>query len=193
METPITNSMSRIGKKPITIPQGVTTEIRGSHLVVRGPKGELACEIHPHVSIRVDNELGILTVLMESIASARDHALWGTMRNLIANMMKGVTEGFSKQLEVVGIGYKVTLAGKKIMLEVGYSHPVEFPLPVGIEGAVEKNTVTLRGADRALLGETAARLRSIRKPEPYKGKGIKYVDEVIRRKAGKAVKAGGTG
>lgn len=167
--------------------------MKDGRIFVKGPKGELAETIHPHVSVRTGEDGGVLTVFMESIAGARDHALWGTMRNLIANMVNGVTLGFSKQLEVVGVGYKVALAGGKIMLEVGYSHPVEFPLPVGIEGAVEKNTITLRGADRALLGETAARLRSIRKPEPYKGKGIKYVDEVIRRKAGKAVKAGSAG
>ena len=183
--------MSRIGKKPIIIPPGVTVDIEDGRVTVKGPKGELAERIHPHVSVSLNREKGDITVDTASPDVKRDRALWGTTRNLIANMVQGVTSGFAKQLEVVGVGYKVALAGKKIMLEVGYSHPVEFPLPAGIEGSVEKNTITLRSADAALLGETAARLRSIRKPEPYKGKGIKYSDEVIRRKAGKAVKAGG--
>ena len=166
-------------------------ELQGARLLVKGPKGELAESIHPHVSVAINQEGGVVTVDSATPDVKRDRALWGTMRNLIANMMTGVTTGFSKQLEVVGVGYKVALAGKKLILEVGYSHPVEFPFPAGIEGTVEKNTITLRGSDRALLGETAARLRRVRKPEPYKGKGIKYADEVIRRKAGKAVKAGG--
>ncbi len=131
-----------------------------------------------------------VTVAVAEPDLVRDRALWGLFRSLIQNMITGVTKGFEKKLDVVGVGYKVAGGGAKITLDVGYSHPVEFPMPAGITATVEKNTITLNGANNEVLGETAAQIRRIRKPEPYKGKGIKYVDEVVRRKAGKAAKAG---
>lgn len=179
--------MSRVGKKPVVIPAGVTASVSGNTLTVKGPKGELSCVLHPHVTMSIaDGQLGVTVSEPEN---KKDRALWGLFRNLAQNMMDGVTVGFSKQLELNGVGYRVQLSGKKLVFEVGFSHPVEFALPDGIEAAVDKNTITVKGADKQLLGETAARIRSIRPPEPYKGKGIKYADETIRRKAGKAVKA----
>lgn len=180
--------MSRVGKKPVVIPSGVTAVLEGQTLKVKGPKGELSILMHPNVSATISDN----TVLVSVTEPGNTHhsALWGTHRNLIENMMQGVTNGFSKQLEVNGVGYRVSLSGKKLVFEIGYSHPVEFSLPVGIEASVDKNTIILKGADKQLVGEIAAQLRSLRPPEPYKGKGIKYSDETVRRKAGKAAKTG---
>jgi large subunit ribosomal protein L6 len=184
--------MSRIGKKPIAIPAGVDVTVGAGTVTVKGPKGTLTRAVHPHVTVAVAaGESGKeVAVTVQDPADVRDRALWGLFRTLIANMLAGVTKGFEKKLEVIGVGYKVAGGGAKITLEVGFSHPVEVALPAGITGTVEKNLITLAGADKELVGETAARLRRIRPPEPYKGKGIKYVDETIRRKAGKAAKAG---
>ncbi len=179
--------MSRIGKLPIPIPQGVEVRLDGRLVRVKGPKGELVRELHPHVTAAVAD--GKVTVTVAD-PEAADRALWGLFRQLIANMVEGVAKGFEKKLEVVGVGYKVSGSGSKLTLDVGYSHEVPVDLPTGVTATVEKNTVTLSGADKELVGETAARIRAIRKPEPYLGKGIKYVDEHIRRKAGKAAKAG---
>ncbi|MBI4133311.1 50S ribosomal protein L6 [Candidatus Uhrbacteria bacterium] len=181
--------MSRIGKKPIIIRAGVTTTVDGRTVRVKGPKGELTMTLHPHV--RVEERAGELVVTVASPDVASDRALWGLSRTLIENMVHGVTEGFKKQLEVIGIGYKVALQDRALKVEVGFSHPVIFELPTGIEAQVEKNTITIVGADRQLVGDVAAQIRSIRKPEVYKGKGIKYIDEVVRRKAGKAAKTTG--
>ncbi|MDP3985632.1 MAG: 50S ribosomal protein L6 [bacterium] len=178
--------MSRVGKKPVIIPAGVTPTINGQELRVKGPKTELVLTLHPNVHVAVQE--GALQLTVDEEDNQRNRALWGLYRNLVQNMMDGVTTGFSKQLEVNGIGYRVAQSGSKLVLEVGFSHSVEFALPEGIEATVEKNIITIRGADKYLVGETAARIRRIREPEPYKGKGIKYVDEVIRRKAGKAAK-----
>lgn len=182
--------MSRIGKKPLLIPKDVTVEIRDRVLYVKGPKGELRRVIHPHVTMVLgenDEQPALLTTVNDP-EDKKDRSLWGLYGRLAENMIRGVTDGYSKQLEITGIGYKVNLSGKKLVLEVGFSHSVEFELPVGIEALVEKNTITIRGIDKELVGDTAARIRSIRKPEPYKGKGIKYVGEVVRRKAGKTAK-----
>lgn len=180
--------MSRIGKQPITIPQGVDVRVEGKRVTVKGPKGELIRELHPHVTAAVAD--GAVTVTVADPEGTADRALWGLFRQLIANMVEGVTKGFEKRLEVVGVGYKVSGSGAKITVDVGFSHEVPVEMPKGITAAVDKNTIILTGADKELLGETAARIRAIRKPEPYLGKGIKYVDEHIRRKAGKAAKAG---
>ncbi len=180
--------MSRIGKKLIQVPAGVDVAISEQELRVKGPKGELKLALHPHV--RLERAGDILTVGVKSEENKKDRALWGLFNRLAANMIVGVTKGYEKALEFVGVGYKVNLAGKTVKMDVGFSHEVDFPLPAGIEAKVEKNTLTLSGIDKQLVGETAARIRRIRKPEPYKGKGIKYVDEVIRRKAGKSAKAG---
>jgi large subunit ribosomal protein L6 len=184
--------MSRVGKKPIEIPKGVEVLVRDQSVSAKGPKGELTADIHPLVSVVVDEKDGVKTVLT-SITDEKDHsqnAQWGTARSIIANMIDGVSEGFTKQLEVNGVGYRVNLQGNTIVLNVGYSHDVPFTLPDGIQASVEGNIITLTGADKQRVGEAAANIRKIRKPEPYKGKGIKYIDEVIRRKAGKSQKGG---
>ncbi len=181
--------MSRVGKLPIVIPAEVTVTIDGLNIAVKGPKGELRATIHPAVRLNLAD--GALTV---SVINPQDHnerALWGLWRNLIRNMVEGVTKGFSKSLEFIGVGYKVAVSGDSVNMSVGFSHPVTVKLPAGVTGTVEKNTLTLQGSDKQAVGEIAASIRRIRKPEPYKGKGIKYTDEVIRRKAGKAAKAVG--
>jgi large subunit ribosomal protein L6 len=179
--------MSRIGRKPIALPAGVSLTVADRVVTVKGAKGSLTTELHPHVTLAVDGQTANVSVTDPD--RKQDRALWGLFRALVANMVRGVTEGFEKKLEVHGIGYKAAASGKKITLSVGFSHPVEFPLPDGVEGKVEKNVITISGIDKQLVGDTAARIRQIRPPEPYKGKGIKYADEVVRRKAGKVVKA----
>ncbi len=180
--------MSRIGKKPIEVPNGIDVVIDDNNLVsVSGTKGELRTKIHSMVNVeKKDNEI---TVSVDNPGDKRQSALWGLSRTLIANMVEGLTNGFEKKLEVNGVGYKVALSGKKLTLNVGYSHPVDFELPEGINGSVEGNVITISGIDKQLVGEVTARIRKVRKPEPYKGKGIKYIDEVIIRKAGKAAKS----
>ena len=180
--------MSRIGKKPIQIPSGVTVTVTQGSITVKGPKGELCRILHPNVSVKTEDGNALVTV--KNPEDQNDRALWGLWGSLLRNMVAGVVNPFSKQLQFVGVGYKVALSGNKLTVEVGFSHPVEFQLPKGIEAKVEKNTVTLSGIDKELVGEIAAQLRRIQPPEPYKGKGIRYVDEVVRKKAGKAAKAG---
>lgn len=175
--------MSRIGKKPIAIPEKVTVEIKDSLVVVKGPKGELQQEIHPQISVKQEDKQLIVDV--ENKQDKQERSLWGTFSSLINNMVIGVTEGFSKELEINGVGYTWELAGSKLVVKAGYSHPVEYELPKGIEGKANKNALTISGTDKHLVGSVAAEIRKIRKPEPYKGKGIKYMDEVIRKKAGK--------
>jgi len=178
--------MSRIGKKPIQLPQGVTVTITDSQILVKGPKVELKQNLHP--LIKVEQKDNDIIVNVTNTDEKKEKALWGTFRQLIYNMIIGVTEGFKRQLEVNGVGYRVALQSKNLVLNVGYSNPVEFKIPDGLTCEVEKNLITLSGADKQLIGETAAQIRKIRKPEPYKGKGIKYLEEVIRRKAGKQAK-----
>ena len=179
--------MSRIGKQPVLIPQGVTVTIEHAVVTVKGPKGELKERFHPHVFL--DQKEGSIHVTVEKPDERTDRALWGLSRMLLQNMITGVTEGFTKALEVHGVGYRVSVNGRKIVLNLGFSHPVEFVLPDGIEAKAEGNTLTLSGASKQAVGETAARIRAFRKPEPYKGKGIRYVGEVVRRKAGKVMKS----
>jgi large subunit ribosomal protein L6 len=175
--------MSRIGKLPIELPKGTEAKLDGLFVVVKGPKGELKEKIHPNVNIEiVDN---IINVKVVDETYGRDKALWGLFRNLINNMVIGVNGGFEKKLEINGVGYRAAIAGSKLTLNLGFSHPIEFVLPAGISGQVAGNVITLNGIDKQLLGETAANIRKFREPEPYKGKGIKYADETIRRKAGK--------
>lgn len=174
--------MSRIGKKTRKLPAGVTAEMKGQDLVVRGPKGELKLPVHPRVTVVVSDAEVSVRVAGES---QRDRALWGTFSSLIENMIEGVTKGFKKQLEIGGVGFKAALKGADLNLEVGFSHPVAVkPFP-GIKFSVEKNIITVEGIDKQAVGEMAAMIRRVRKPEPYKGKGIKYVEETVRRKAGK--------
>jgi len=175
--------MSRIGKKPIEIPQGVEVKFEDSQIIIKGPKGELKQEIHPMIKVEQKDKQIIVSVTDEGNKTQK--SLWGLFGSLIKNMVEGVTEGFNKKLEVNGVGYKVALQGDKLILNVGYSHPVEYNIPKGIETGVDKNVISLSGIDKQLVGETAAQIRRIRKPEPYKGKGIKYDDEVIIKKVGK--------
>jgi large subunit ribosomal protein L6 len=175
--------MSRIGKKPIPVPQGVKVLVDGNTVRVEGPKGQLSQRVPDSVSVRIESD--VLTVDRSS-----DHrnvrALHGLTRSLLANMVHGVKDGFERKLEIVGIGYRAQLTGKNLQLALGYSHPVIFPLPDGVQAEVERQvSITLKGADKAQLGQVAAKLRALRKPDPYKGKGIKYAEEQIRRKVGK--------
>lgn len=181
--------MSRIGKQPILIPQGVDILIDGRNINVKGPKGELDFLFHQNVSVsRVDDNLIVQRLSNDKLS----RALHGLTRNLIFNMVTGVTSGFSKQLELKGIGYRSQMEGQNLVLNVGYTHPVTIQQQPGIEFKVEKNTlITVSGIDKQKVGQIAAEIRKVRPPEPYKGKGIKYIDEIIRRKAGKATKAGG--
>lgn len=180
--------MSRIGKKPIEIPTGVEVKISEEEIRVKGPLGELSENIHPLIKVEQKDSQIILTPQDEN--DGKQKALWGLMGSLISNMVIGVTEGFSKKLEIVGVGYKAEAKGKDIIiLNLGFSHPIEFKLPEGITAEVEKNSIVIKGADKQSVGQVAANIRKFRKPEPYKGKGIKYEGEIIRRKAGKAAKA----
>ncbi|MFH1192292.1 MAG: 50S ribosomal protein L6 [bacterium] len=180
--------MSRIGKLPIDIPEKVDVKIIDKEIFVKGPKGELRQKLNP--KIKVDIEDGVIKVSASIIDEKGSSAFWGLFRSLIFNMVKGVTDGFEKSLEINGVGYKVAQEKNKIILNVGYSHPVEFVLPDNVSAKIEKNVIILNSFDKQLLGQMAANIRKIRKPEPYKGKGIKYSDEVIRRKSGKAAKGG---
>ncbi len=183
--------MSRIGKQPITIPAGVDIVIDGQTATIKGPKGTLIQAIHPTVNVEIKEEAGvkILAVTVNG-SDVFARSIWGTTRANLANAVEGVLNGYKISLEVVGVGYRVNVQGNKVVLDVGYSHSVDYILPEGVAAAVEKNTLTLSGIDKILVGETAAQIRRVRAPEPYGGKGIKYVDEVIRRKAGKAAKSG---
>lgn len=175
--------MSRIGKKIRVLPAGVTAEVKAGEIIIKGSNGELRQILHPHVTIVIG--AGEITVKIANEESKRDRALWGTFSSIIENMITGVTEGFKKKLEINGVGFKAALKGATLALEAGFTHPVEVVPPAGIKFTVEKNIITVAGADKQLVGEIAAQVRRVRKPEPYKGKGIKYLDEVLRRKAGK--------
>lgn len=174
--------MSRLGKLPINLSAGVTVKFENGILTVKGPKGELSREIKAPASAEITADALKIKVDLEAKDAS---AYWGLYRALANNMVTGVTTGFSKKLEINGVGYRVALSGNKLNLNLGYSHPIEFPLPDGISAVVVGNTVTLSGINNELLGDTAYKIRKLRIPEPYKGKGIKYSDEVIRRKAGK--------
>ena len=174
--------MSRIGKKPIPIPKDVKVDLKGDLIFLRGPKGELSRKIHPDVTINLDNDQVVLSVDNEKKESKSLHGLF---RALVNNMVTGVTKGFEKILTIVGVGYRAELSGRTATFHLGYSHPIIFELPEGIDAKIERTKITLSGIDKELLGMTAAKIRSFRKPEPYKGKGIRYADESVRRKAGK--------
>ena len=176
--------MSRIGKAPIPVPAGVTVKVDGGHVSVKGPKGSLELTLRPEVSVKQeDGKLIVQRISEERMV----RSLHGMSRTLVANMVKGVTDGFSKTLEVVGVGYRATMDGRKLVLALGYSHPVEINPPEGIDITVGKgNVITVSGYDKQALGDICADIRGRRPPEVYKGKGIKYKGELIRRKAGKA-------
>jgi large subunit ribosomal protein L6 len=180
--------MSRLGKMPIKLEAGVQARIEDDFIIVKGPKGELKEKLHSLVIVEIGTE--DIKVSVKNIANKKEKSLWGLFASLIKNMVIGVTEGFSKKLEINGVGYKAAASGNKILLNLGFSHPIDFQLPEGISAQVEGNIITLSGINKYLVGETAAQIRKIRKPEPYKGKGIKYIDEVILRKAGKTAAKG---
>ncbi len=184
--------MSRVGKKPVIIPTGVKAELKDGMLTVTGPKGTLTMAIHPKVTVNVaESEL---TVSVPNENNKKERALWGLFRALAQNLIDGVTKGFEKKLEVNGVGFKVALEGSsKLVMSLGFSHPVVVEIPKNLTVTVEKNVITITGADKQLVGQFAAEVRELKKPEPYKGKGIKYIDEVILRKAGKVVKVVGGG
>jgi large subunit ribosomal protein L6 len=175
--------MSRVGKLPIPIPKGVTVSVAGDVITVKGPKGQLQMEIHPAVKVVTE---GAEVVCSRSDESRLSRAAHGLVRANAANMVRGVSEGFQRRLEINGVGYRAEVSSKKLTLQLGYSHPIEFPLPEGISALVEKNVLTLSGIDKQALGLCAAKVRGFRPPEPYKGKGIKYAEETILRKVGKA-------
>lgn len=176
--------MSRIGKRPVPVPNGVTVTMNGTTINVKGPKGELSRSLHPDMQVKVEN--GTITVNRPS--DEQNHrALHGLTRSLIANMVEGVTQGYRKQLEITGVGYKAEVRPYGLQLALGFSHPVEYRAPAGIKlSAPQPTAVVIEGADKEKVGQVAAEIRSLRKPEPYKGKGVKYQGEQIRRKAGKA-------
>jgi large subunit ribosomal protein L6 len=176
--------MSRIGKEPIPLPSGVKVEVKGTHVKVSGSKGTLERDIRPEIEIKQEDTQLILS---PRGTSKRVRAFWGMTRTLINNMVVGVEKGFEKKLVVEGVGYRGKVSGSTLTLNVGYSNPVEFDLPEGISADMDKdNIITIKGIDKEEVGQVAARIRSIRKPEPYKGKGIRYIDEQIVRKVGKA-------
>jgi len=177
--------MSRIGKKPIMIPSGVKVALNGSTISVQGGMGTLSRTLNEWVKVNVEADKIVVLPADETAGTA----MQGLARSLVANMVEGVTKGFAKVLEINGVGYRAELKGSILNLSLGYSHPIEYPLPQGITAEVEKQTkITVKGVDKELVGATAAKIRSFREPEPYKGKGIKYADEKILRKAGKAGK-----
>ena len=178
--------MSRIGKKPVTLPKGVKVTVSGAEAVVEGAKGKLTCPIMVGISLDISADS---VTLLRANEEAQTRAFHGLSRALLANAVQGVTDGWKKELDIVGVGYKAALDGGKLRLDLGYSHPIMYDAPQGIAIAVEKNThITVTGTDRQLVGQVAADIRKFRKPEPYKGKGVQYTGEVIRRKAGKTGK-----
>ena len=181
--------MSKIGKKPIKIPDGITIAVDGQEVKVKGPKGELSLKLPKEIELKSDGkELLVLPVGK----SKKTPALWGTIRAVIANMVSGVEKGFEKKLEIEGVGFKAQIQGDNLVLSLGFSHPVIFKPPEGVKVIVEKNVITVSGISLEMVGQVAANIRALKKPEPYKGKGIRYTGEIVRRKAGKKV-AGATG
>jgi len=174
--------MSRIGKKPILIPEGVEVKIDAGKAIVKGPKGELSQEVRPEIGIEIkENKICIYP----KRETKQTKAFWGLTRALVANMVKGVIDGYEKKLEMQGVGYRASLEGEDLVLQVGFSHPVKIKIPSELNVSLEKNIITISGIDKQLVGQFAAKIRKIRPPEPYKGKGIRYVGEVVRRKVGK--------
>lgn len=186
--------MSRIGKQPIEIPQGVEVSLEDHIAKVKGPKGELSYEMHPDVAVTMEEKI-ISVALKDDLSKKRAElakGLWGLTRTLVANMIQGVTQGYEKRLEIEGTGYRAAIEGEEINLSLGFSHPVKVKIPEGITCSVEKNTVIVSGINKQEVGEFAAKIRRYRPVEPYKGKGVRYVDEYVRRKEGKKA-AGATG
>lgn len=180
--------MSRIGKMPVAMPQSVAAKIEDRTIVIRGPKGELSFEFGYKVEVKIDAEKGIVVEQKEVTKQAR--SMWGTVRAMINNMVVGVTEGFEKQLELHGVGYKMAVQGDNLNLQLGFSHPINKPIPKGLEVSIEKETLTVKGIDKQLVGEFVAETRGLKKVEPYKGKGFRYVGEQFIKKEGKRAVGG---
>lgn len=176
------NNMSRIGKKPVKIEKGVEVKIENNEIIVKGPKGELKKPLIKLINVKIENNEIILTPKNNEKQTI---AFWGLQRSLIQNMIEGVISGFSKKLELVGVGYRVSMKGKDLVLDIGFSHSVEIKAKEGITFEADKTNITVSGIDKELVGEVAASIRRIRKPEPYKGKGIRYEGEIVRKKLGK--------
>jgi large subunit ribosomal protein L6 len=175
--------MSRIGKNPVVLPEGVTAEVKGQDVKVKGPKGEMSLVVHPAVEVKLD---GSHVVVAPRNEERQTRALWSTMQRRITNMVAGVKTGFEKNLEIEGVGYRCAMQGNDLVLQLGYSHEIRYAVPVGITIAVEKQTsVKIAGVDKEKVGQVAAEIRGYRPPEPYKGKGVRYVGEYILRKEGK--------
>jgi large subunit ribosomal protein L6 len=179
--------MSRIGRQPITVPAGVTVIVDNGVVKATGPKGELQVQLLPDLQARIEGDQLTVTQVKQTPETQKSY---GLMRTLVDNIVVGVSQGFSRQLEINGVGYRANVSGQTINLALGFSHPIVFDLPEGIEAKVERNLVTISGSDKQLVGQVAANLRALKKPEPYKGKGIKYVEEHVRRKAGKTAAKG---
>ncbi len=180
--------MSRIGKKPITIPDGINVEEKNQKILIKGDKGEFSHPIPKEIKITIsENEI----VVSPKKETKKSKALWGLTRALLYNYIKGLTEGFQKKLELIGVGYRAALENNQLVLDVGYSNKVRLNIPEGLAVTIEKNVVIIAGTDKQQVGEFAAKARKVRPPEPYKGKGIKYSDEIIRRKEGKKAATGG--
>jgi len=182
--------MSRLGKLPIELPTGTQAKLEKGFIIVKGPKGELKTKMHEIIKTDITDKEIVLSIEDQTVG--KNKALWGLFRSLIKNMVVGVNEAYTKKLEINGVGYKAAVSlptgqagGSKLTLNVGYSHPIIYELPAGIKAEVQANIISINGIDKQLVGEVSAQIRKIRKPEPYKGKGIKYSDEILRRKAGK--------
>lgn len=181
--------MSRIGKKPVVIPSGVSLTLQGNTLKAKGPKGELELPVHGDVHVEIGE--GEVVVSVKDTSEKQQKALWGLFRSLVQNLVLGVSSGFTKQLELQGVGFKVAATANELQFALGFSHPVNVPIPSGISATVEKNIITISGSSKQQVGQFAANVRRLKEPEPYKGKGIRYVGENVRRKAGKAAKSVG--
>lgn len=179
--------MSRVGKKPIKIPESVQVQVERNKVTVKGPKGELSRQVRPEIKVEVKDDQIVFT---PQIKSKRTNAFWGLTRALVNNMVEGVTKGYEKKLKIQGLGYKANMEGNKLVLKVGYSHPVEVEPPEEIKVSVDKSIITVSGIDKELVGQIACKIRKVKPPEPYKGKGIRYVGEKVRRKPGKRVATG---
>ena len=182
--------MSRIGKMPVIVPQGTKFEIKGNVVEVTGPLGKLKTEIHPAIKVSAE---GSNIILSRENDDKVNRSLHGMMRSMVNNMFIGVTRGFEKKLSIIGLGFRAETKGRDLILYLGFSHPVEFPVPEGINITIGKQELTISGIDNQLVGEISARIRKLKKPEPYKGKGIRYIDEVVKKKAGKAAISAGFG
>jgi large subunit ribosomal protein L6 len=181
--------MSRVGKTVHIMPSGVSLTVKDALVEVKGPQGQLSLELPKSVDVKVDGQE--VSVVINNEGDRHQRALWGTFSSLIGNMITGVNEGYQKKLEINGVGYKAALNGKDLVLSLGFSHPIDFKAREGITFTVEKNVITVSGINKQQVGEVAANIRKLRKPEPYKGKGIKYINEIIQRKIGKtAAKSG---